>query len=902
MAAVVLAVGTSSWVTSTPASAGGDLARQPEVGDRVLQSVAVTVGSDGTLTQVDGTTVTAAADGSSYDSVTESYAPDDVVSEIPVRVLTSYRTDEGTGTDLSDLAGYTGRVQVDLQVQNLTVEPQDLTYDYNGSSRTSPALVGVPLTITAAAVLDGTAPSAVVTPKGDEVGRSIATTNGVLSQSSEGTTQVQWATILAPPQLSASATLRLVIDATDFVPPVVDLSVQPGLVTDPSLGALVDTAFNPAASDERELQARTIELIGDVNGVLSRAGRSITKVRRTLESSSNELGTKTVSDLQGSVTKIAGSMKTLTGTVDDLGTDLSSALETAGASSIQQLTDSVTALHTLLGDTTAEIKPARLSGTGCQTTVRTTAAPRAVYSSLLRVATRLDGYATGTQACKTSLQQAILTSIGPIDPSEVTCTRPSVTCSLLDTKTTFSRIAEDLIADGESAIAALDPENVQAAVDAVDTLAARGNEAIRQLGLVELAATGNNLGDSIAGLLLQVIDIDDTYDDLGATIAGVHSVALAQLEVQDTMAEQNAALARELCQLIGEPVAGILPPGKLAVEEVERLRSYLVSTTCGDQPRGNRTDDAKPPMAELIASSREAWIDVRDMTATSNGGLGDALGDLFDDLDAVRVALQAAQALASNGSTGVDNALTDLTGAMDDLVDASETVAAATDVLDEQQDVVTAAVREAFNEAAEETSTKIAQSIDPEIRRVTTQAAVDSASLGRSLDQSAAGLRANAEQIVADGKATIDAEKERLAQRGETGADNITRVVDQGLRTVSTGVSASNRDTQAAGRLLTADLNKVLADLGNPRVRGTGLLGSLATNAATAGTADYQLSLATDTANAYANVRGRDVGELLLRQAQSSAALERQRDWAPFQLELPSGVEHRTLYLFHLGG
>ncbi|QGN31476.1 hypothetical protein [Microlunatus sp. Gsoil 973] len=49
-----------------------------------------------------------------------------------------YRTDEKSGTDLRDLVGYSGRVEIDVTVQNLTVKPQNITYDVAGTSRTQP--------------------------------------------------------------------------------------------------------------------------------------------------------------------------------------------------------------------------------------------------------------------------------------------------------------------------------------------------------------------------------------------------------------------------------------------------------------------------------------------------------------------------------------------------------------------------------------------------------------------------------------------------------------------------------------------------------------------------------------------------------------------------------------------
>ena len=106
---------------------------------------------------------------------------------------------------------------------------------------------------------------------------------------------------------------------------------------------------------------------------------------------------------------------------------------------------------------------------------------------------------------------------------------------------------------------------------------------------------------------------------------------------------------------------------------------------------------------------------------------------------------------------------------------------------------------------------------------------------------------------------------------------------------------------EAAGALLTQDLNRVLLDLGDRTVNGSGLLGAMTTGAATARSADYQLALATDTTTSYANVRSADIGGLLLRQAQSDASLQMAAALPAFGIDLPTGTEHRTVYTFHIG-
>ena len=362
-------------------------ADEPAPDQRVLQSVAVTMGPDGTFTGIEGTTVSRAAGSDESGSTTKVYSPQDAVAELPVRVLTAYRTDEGSGTDLSELSGYTGRVQIDLTVQNLTMTPKTLQYDVDGSSRSRAALVGAPLTVVASTALDGTDASAVVTPS-DKV--TAPSTNGVLSQASDGTTQVQWATILAPPQIGPSATLSLVVDAKDFRTPSFDLSVQPGLVTDPSVGALVDAAFQPGDSSERKLQARTIELVGEVNTVLARAGQTISKVRTTLDASAETLGSKTVGDLESSATGVASSMRGLDGSVKSLGRDLSSSLESTRSSALEQLLQTVKTLDSMLGDTSVKPQPAAVRGDGCAVAVAAPQGASSVYGNIVQVAGQLE--------------------------------------------------------------------------------------------------------------------------------------------------------------------------------------------------------------------------------------------------------------------------------------------------------------------------------------------------------------------------------------------------------------------------------------------------------------------------------------------------------------------------------
>ena len=114
--AVTLAV-TRPWASTKDR----DDVAAPAPGDRVLQSVDVTMQPDGALTRVNDTVVIARAAGGASDTYATAYDPTKVVDQLPVRVLTTYQTEQGSGTNLADLKGYSGRVTINLAVQNLTV-------------------------------------------------------------------------------------------------------------------------------------------------------------------------------------------------------------------------------------------------------------------------------------------------------------------------------------------------------------------------------------------------------------------------------------------------------------------------------------------------------------------------------------------------------------------------------------------------------------------------------------------------------------------------------------------------------------------------------------------------------------------------------------------------------------
>src|SRR5699024_7651832 len=116
------------------------------------------------------------------------------------------------------------------------------------------------------------------------------TTNGVVSQTTDGNAVVQWGTVLAPPQSEATTTFRLVADVEDFSTPEFDLAVQAGFHTDMSFEGMLTSTFDTSASSEYAMQQKAIELVADINEVLTRAGTTITEIRHKLDHATDALG------------------------------------------------------------------------------------------------------------------------------------------------------------------------------------------------------------------------------------------------------------------------------------------------------------------------------------------------------------------------------------------------------------------------------------------------------------------------------------------------------------------------------------------------------------------------------------------------------------------------------------
>jgi hypothetical protein len=109
-------------------------------------------------------------------------------------------------------------------------------------------------------------------------------------------------------------------------------------------------------------------------------------------------------------------------------------------------------------------------------------------------------------------------------------------------------------------------------------------------------------------------------------------------------------------------------------------------------------------------------------------------------------------------------------------------------------------------------------------------------------------VKSTSDAVVKDAEGTVNKQRDELFEQRDALAASLAKSTQSSLANIASSTSGSTRDIEGASALLSSSLNKVMLDLGDRTVNGSGLLGSMATSAAKADTADYQLALASQNA------------------------------------------------------
>ena len=992
----------------------------------VLQNVNLKLASNGNVSAIDTNNIYVNEQEHKSSSKTINFKVKDVINDVPVRVSTQYQSSKGTGTNLKDLNGYSGELTIKVTVENLTLKSQEVSYDAGGTKRTNQALVGVPFTVAGSVSLDNVKSNQIIT-SGDKTDDSA--TNGVISTTGDGKANVQWGAILAPPTSGASTSFTLKVNAQDFKAPDFDIAVQPGFASDLSGESVLNNSFNKNDANQVAMLQRTIDLVNNVDSTITSASSQVNELRSSLDNTSDTLGQDAAKNLQANSESLTKRMAELDGQIQSLKDDLAKTADGNKNQLISQLESTVNTMDTLLGDT-SQVPNVSVSHQNGSCTVDRGAAGggSSVYGNLVQLSQILNNYADASGDCQHALADSLRQTIGPDNPSPEVCRdRSSVTCSLYGASVTSQASLIGLVANGEKLVNELQPEylkgankNYRALRGEVDNLTKylqsdEGKKAIRD------HQQNGDVTESLKSSRRSVDELKKTSDELTKALNSLHSKAVAARNDvsgnSNSIDQQNEDIANELCKLSVEN------GGKLSQEEVDRLRSYLTSTPCGETPRtpqrdqnnqnqgdqntpnnnqngnngnqndqnqGNQDNNQNTPnnnqngqndqngqggaqvtpqndptengqngqndqngqnqntpnnnqngnnanqggtpvvpaahrfaadklqapegygqaMDERLNNQARAWDEVIKETDLQNPttplaqnakGFSDQVNSLDSALSSVEKAYAGEGDDQNRDRDDRQNDPNSLDEKLKSLTSASDELGKNLDELSSQHSELSEALKNAFKDSADETSKNINNLISQEIRQVSAQGSAGADSIQNSFTSSIYGLAEASNVIVRDAGNSLEAQRRDIAGKVENLKASLDGVTQSSLEQLDARTGNASRDLAGASVLLADDLNKVILDLGDSRVDGSGLLGALKTNAAKAGAADFQLALASQNAQGYTSVRAEDIAAVQLRQAQFKASLEKLKSLPSFHLPDGGKAEVKVVYTFHIG-
>lgn len=925
-------------------SACSNTAFDTNAATKVLQSVDVNLDSTGAITDVAGQAVYLDEITGESDSSEESFAVEDVVDDLPVRISTRYETDEGTGTNLDDLDGHTGRVNIEVTVENLTLDSSELTYDVAGESRQTPALVGTPLSVAGSTELEDTQASDIILDA-----ESGTTTNGVVSQTSEGDAVVQWGTVLAPPQSEATTTFQLVADVEDFSTPEIDIAVQAGFHTDMSFEGLLTSTFDTSTDSDYAMQQQAIELVAEVNDVLTRAGTTITDIRTTLDHTTETLGVDAAAQLKQNSDDMVSEMERVGEQMTALESQVDGSMTGAETAMNSQLSQIVASMNSMMGNTDATA-PQLMQGEGCAATVQDSEMNGSLYSTFLVLGAQLDGYAEANAECRDEIIAEIANTLGPEVPDAETCdpengVGTSITCSLLDAQNSVLNSLGDLISKGDEIIESLNTEPVDKAVGKSEDLKTQLSDLDRELDDLEKGLQVEDKNENITALEDKLTETEQIRESLVSVSGEIEDSRNFVLEIaKESMKDldvskrgskiskiqrQQEELAQGLCDLKTElpeppevdesddsvPMTELVPAEVLEKnQQIEDLRSELVETDCEGNPK---VDSESPKNGALVTQIEtladehfDNWKQVVTELETPEPKDPSAIDTLDTELQSLKKKIEELEDGLEDVETGHEGSFTELKEIVEEIRGIhgktdSERVALgeALEQLKEHQDVdLPAEIRTAFEEVTAQTTEELPADIDEQVRIVTDRINTAQDSVIESYNSTIAGLATTSDAVINDTADQIDEQQSTLEEQQEATTDALSESTTAVIEAIHDSTAASTRDLEGASAQLGASLNNVILDLGDPDIQGSGILGSMSASSAMSDTADYQLALASQRASGYANVRSEDIAEIMLRQAQFSASLEAAASLPAFHLDVPSGARSQTIYSFRIGG
>lgn len=905
----VLAVGVLPMVVSDTPGEQPVQTTIPRDAQSIMQTVNLEVRPDGTVTSIASEALAETPGAMRTTLVKNQFSPAEVEKDLPLRLTTSYRTDQGQGTDLSELEGHTGHVEIELTLQNLTVRPSSVHYDAGGRSLQEQALVGSPLTVFASTSLPGVPPSSVVMEGKNQDGKQ--QTNGALAQLSDGTTSVQWAKLLSPPSTMDSVTLRLVLDAQQAMKvPEFQLSVHPGAVSDPRASFL-----GGSTESETELLQRTVALAGDVQMVLGGVGHSIADLREILSTSTKTFGADAVAALKESNQQVETSTQALVEQLKGLQESLDTQLATSQSAMLNTLQQGVTSMEGLLGDPSRIGASPPPTGGGCGVDAVAASSDGTVSGLISQVSTQLDQYANASEDCRDAVREAILASLGPEDPSkEGACSDPSATapppsddmgvdaterrlpatCALWEARVSAQKsITQRFGQERDALLLALRPESI------AEMLSTR-EQLTQALNVVNERFTA--LGDSatqldISSLRQAVNGFSKNLGDLESWMDRQLEVASTQKQQTGSMIEQNSAVARDVCDLIRTTPDN--------ADDLARVYGSLTNEPCvladGSQVQ-IPADRQSTSMQEQLSKQRTAWGTIASEMATDapDASGRSILTDLRASQKKVDERLAELERRGGANDEAEKSARASLKESLDELTAVNARLGENMDRLATSQEQIRDDLQKAFDEAIGAVNNDLTNAIDPTIRQIRSDGERAADIWGTSITRSAAELRHLSHGLASTGQEAVKERADSLRDTGQAASAFFEESLSAGGEALASHLGDSAQDIDGARVQLVLSLQDALTDLGDPTVEGGGLLGTMATSTAATATTDEQVTLATSATNSFANVRSEDIGNIAKRRAVFLTSLNTVHEMPLFQLESSPEAKHTTVYTFSI--
>lgn len=928
---------------------------------KVLQSVSVQLGTDGTITGLTSKALTV-TDGGDASTSTQVLSPAALGDRLPIRVQTSYQYGDQQGTDLADLAGKSGTFTINVTVTNTTVAPTTVQYDAGGTSHTSYALIGTPMTVLANADLHSNNLSQVVTDGGDQVARNTAWTNGVIGTGSDGNTSVQWSAMLAPPRLSPTTTFTLVESSSKFVVPTFNISAQPGLVTDASMNGLLNSAFSDDAGSARSLQESTINTIADVDTALDGVLAGLARIRSQLSGSAADLGTRTISHLQANTGQLASQLTAISSELASRSADLTGNVKQGAPSSASTLG---TADRTVAGALDRELatirsqvlgRPekkapsiSRVNGCDVPNLAGLTGATPTAYQLVGMVQGWLGTLADSATACKAQVASQIATAIG--DTSKPCASPTALLCSL-------TTVQSD-VADNLTALTTLNGAQQQTLPDLAEhVLAAKGDFTLLRSAYASLTQDAgtqsdsldtvgddlSGLSDDLAALQSDVGDVD--LDAIGSKLDDMHATAGTQIDALTSLPDplphltalvgatdgcsgdmSSISTLQGLLDFVGDPADCVPGPATTALRQtIADVQQYVaaVSTSLAAwHTVADATDPAQQSsLAHLVSTAQDELGQLGTSVGTAQHDLATARTDLkhattaggtLGDLLSTLAALLGDTGDGSGSGQNPGATLFDPTApgagsnpSSPSKQDCSDAQAPTTDLplgnallIDATALTCGGTTLAAAIQAADDAQTGAGDAI----ARSGAVTSTVQGQLSQLFDGFAGSATTSRARAGAAATTTIGRTSTLITAANEAAKNDIAG------RFATAATSITGAFGQAAGNLgttnasLSKDFQDLLIDLdGGDAAHGAGgVVGVLNQNAARTGSQADRLALQAAASSAFNAVQGVNLQALDRQKAEMSQALDAAANAKPFGIDLPT-QSVLTVYAFTIGG